>query len=382
MRLLFSILSICLFFNVFNANGQCIGNTSWVGGVPTPGTLSGTGIILGTVQVDVRSQGSFAAGRPGYGISSDTYGGFSYESLLVFRGASFAAGTYTSFSLQTPLDANYVHLRVRDIRGDGFNTEHQRVRGFLNGVAVSANFVDPQNGAFITGGNIINGAGTTTSLIQSSMRAFFTGPVDSIVVISTGLSDYVVIDLFARCDILLPFQLLDFTGQQKKQSILLNWKTEFEEKVLAYEIERSFDGIKWIKLGIVKADDADVQKKNYQFSDNNPFDGKNYYRLVSKESDGKKQYSSVLMIHFHRDNLRSISIFPNPVSDQINISIDAQNIKIIKAEVFTADGKLIHRSIPNSIAFMIDTKPWQHGIYILQLITSKGDLVSQKIIHK
>ncbi len=382
MRLLFSILSICLFFNVFQAKGQCIGNTSWVGAVPTPGTLSGTGIILGTVQVDVRSQGSFAAGRPGYGISSDTYGGFSYESLMTYRGASFAAGTYTSFKLQTPLDANYIHLKVRDIRGDGFNTEHQRVRGFLNGVAVSANFVDPQNGAFISGGNIINGAGTTTSLIQSSMRAFFTGPVDSIVVISTGLSDYVIIDLFARCDILLPFQLLDFTGQQEKQSILLNWKTGFEEKVLTYEIERSVDGIKWIKLGFVKAEDADIQKKNYKFFDNQPIDGKNYYRLVSKESDGKMQYSNVLMIHFHRDNVRSISIFPNPVLDQINISINAHNIKIIKAEVFTLDGKLINQSKPNSASFKIDTKQWHKGMYLLQMTTSKGDIISHKIIRK
>ncbi len=382
MRILFSIRSICIFFNIFHAKGQCIGNTSGVGGAPTPGTLSGTGIILGTVQVDVRSQGSFASGRPGYGISSDTYGGFSYESLLTFRGASFAAGTYTAFKLQTPLDATYIHLRVRDIRGDGFNTEHQRVRGFLNGVAVSANFADPQNGAYITGGNIINGAGTTTSAIQSSMRAFFTGPVDSIVVISTGLSDYVVIDLFARCDILLPFQLLDFSGLQKQQSILLNWKTGAEEKILAYEIERSADGKRWEKLGVVKADDTHVQENNYQFSDNNPFDGKNYYRLSSTESDGKIQYSSVLMIYFHRDKSSSISIFPNPVADQLNISIEEQNVKIIKAEVFTADGKLIHRSTPNSMAFKIDSKQWHHGIYILQLITSQGDIVSQKIIRK
>ena len=382
LRSFFFILFICLLFNVFHARGQCIGNTSWVGGVPSPGTLSATGLILGTVQVNVRAQGTFAAGRPGYGISSDTYGGFSYESLMTYRGASFAAGTYTSFKLQTPLDANYIHLRVRDIRGDGFNTEHQRVRGFLNGVAVSANFADPQNGAFITGGNIINGAGTTTAANQSSMRAFFTGPVDSIVVISTALSDYVVIDLFARCDILLPFQLLDFSGRQVRQSIFLKWKTGDEEKVWAYEIERSADGKKWEKLGSVKADDRDVQEKNYQFTDNNPIDGKNYYRLSSKESDGKKQYSNVLMIYFHRDKSSSISIYPNPVGDQLNISMDAQNIKIIKAEVFTADGKLIHRNTPNSVAFRINSKDWQKGMYLLRMTTSKGDIISHKIMRQ
>ena len=138
--------------------GQCIGNTSWVGGTPATGTRTATGIILGTVQVNVRSQGSFASGRPGYSINTSAYGGFTYQSLMTYRGASFASGTYTSFKLSTALDANYIHIRVSDIRGDGFNTEHQRVTGFLNGVSVPANFVDPQNGATVTGGNVINGA--------------------------------------------------------------------------------------------------------------------------------------------------------------------------------------------------------------------------------
>lgn len=214
------------------------------------------------------------------------------------------------------------------------------------------------------------------------MRAFFTGPVDSIVVISTALSDYVVIDLFARCDILLPFQLLDFSGQQEKQSILLKWKTGIEEKVWTYEIERSADGKKWEKLGSVKAGDTDFQEKNYQFPDNNPIDGKNYYRLSSKESDGKNQYSNVLMINFHRDKSSSISIFPNPVGDQLNISYDSQKTKIIKAAIFTIDGKLIHQIKPNSAIFKIDSKEWDKGMYLLQLTTSKGDIISQKIIRK
>jgi Secretion system C-terminal sorting domain len=382
VRYLFPFLFVSSLILTVKVQGQCIGNTSWVGGLPAPGTLTATGLILGTLQVKVKSQGTFASGRPGYGIGSDNYGGLNYESLLTFRGASFASGTYTSFELQTPLDATYIHLRVRDIRGDGFNTEHQRVRGFLNGVAVPANFVDPQNGAFITGGNVINGAGTTTSLIQSSMRAFFTGPVDSIVIISTALSDYVVIELFARCDIILPFQLLGFSGQQIKESIYLKWKTAAEEKILAYEIERSADGKKWEKTGIVSVEPSNAQEKNYHFIDNNPGDGKNYYRLASVESDGKTQYSKVLMIPFQKDKSRQIAVYPNPVSDQIYISANDQNTKIIKADIFSMEGKLIDRFLPNAVSFNIDSKEWHMGVYLIQLTTSKGNIISHKIIRK
>ncbi len=267
--------------------GQCIGNTSWVGGTPAVGTLTATGIILGTVQVKLRSQGSFATGRPGYSINTSAYGGFTYQSLMTYRGASFASGTYTSFKLSTALDANYIHIQVSDIRGDGFNSEHQRVTGFLNGVSVPANFVDPQNGATVTGGNVINGAATTSSFVQSSMRAFFTGPVDSIVVMATSLSDYVIVDLFARCDLLLPFQLLDFWAKQNKKVIDLNWKTASEENIIAYNVERSTNGITWETAGTVSANHSNLQTKQYQFTDQQPFKGKNYYRLASVETTGR-----------------------------------------------------------------------------------------------
>jgi hypothetical protein len=213
------------------------------------------------------------------------------------------------------------------------------------------------------------------------MRAFFTGPVDSIVVTSTALSDYVVIELFARCDILLPFQLLDFSGKQIQQSISLAWKTGTEEKVIAYEIERSPDGKKWEKAGFVSAESSASSVKDYTFTDNDPIDGKNYYRLSSKESDGKTQYSKVLLIHFQSDKLSSIAIFPNPVADQLFIDNNTQNVKISKAAIYNAEGKLIKNITANAVSFMIDTKYWQKGIYLIQLTTTKGHISSHKIIR-
>ena len=91
------------------------------------------------------------------------------------------------------------------------------------------------------------------------MRAFFTGPVDSIVVMATSLSDYVIVDLFARCDLLLPFQLLDFSARQNKKVIDLKWKTAYEENIIAYNVERSTNGITWETAGISK-------RKSFEFA--------------------------------------------------------------------------------------------------------------------
>ena len=382
----FPVFLYCVFCLVLGANkvtGQCITNAFWQGGTPPPGTLTATGFIMTTVQVNVKSQGTFAAGRPGYITTSNSYGGFNYRSLMTYRGASFAAGTYTSFKLAKPLGPNYIHIRVSDIRGDAFNLEHQRVTGFLNGVNVPANFVDPQNGAFITGGNVINGASTTSSLIQSSMRAFFTGPVDSIVVTATSLSDYVIIDLFARCDIILPFRLLDFQGRQNKESIQLDWKTGMEENMLAYEIQHSLDGVNWTTFGSVPAIQNDQQTKHYTFTDINPSIGKNYYRLMSKETDGQIQYSRVIKIKFELDaGKKSFSIFPNPVKDQLFIQAVAGNEKINTIEVYTTEGKRVIKAELTGPPYLLNTKNLQRAVYLLKITSSSGNIFLHKLIKE
>ena len=378
----FSGLIITLLLLAEMAKGQCIGNTFWNGATPAAGTLITSGTILGTVNVNLRSQGSFAGARPTYSIGSSNYGGFNYQSLLLARGASFATGTYTSFKLQTPLDANYIHIRVSDIRGDGLNTEHQRVRGFLNGVPVPANFADPQNGATITGGNIITAPGSTTALIQASMRAFFTGPVDSIIVTATGFSDYVIVELMARCDILLPFEIIDFNGQYKQEQVILNWTTSAEEGVQGYEIQQSADGIHWNKVGEIPVQTKTGQTSAYSFTDKSPLPGKNFYRLKSIEINAAAQYSPIVIVQVPlKVNHHQVRIYPNPFKTEVSISLQTFNGEMSQIELLSSEGKILHKWNTRQKDFLIPAGNLRKGIYLLRVTNNSGDLSIHKIIR-
>lgn len=379
----FSGLIITLLLLAEMVKGQCIGNTFWNGATPAAGTLITSGTILGTVNVDLRSQGSFAAGRPIYSIGGSNYGGFSYQSLRLARGASFASGTYTSFKLQSPLDANYIHIMVSDIRGDGLNTEHQRVRGFLNGVAVPATFADPQNGATITGGNIITAPGTTTALIQASMRAFFTGPVDSIIVTATGLSDYVIVELLARCDILLPFEIIGFNGQHRQEQVILNWTSAAEEGVLGYEIQHSTDGIHWNKLGELPVLPKTGQTNAYSFTDISPETGKNYYRLKSVEINSPAYYSPIIIVQVPlKVSHQKVRIYPNPFKSAFSISLQPHNGEMCQVELLSAEGRVIHKWNTRQKEIMIPAGNWQKGIYLLRISNQSGEVSIHKIIRE
>ena len=167
------IFSILVLFALNLARAQCsTGGAAWLNGLNN-GIMRDTGLIAGSVMVYANTVGTMTGGRPLYGIGSSTWKGLTYAALVVTRAYSSPGSNYTSFKLQTPLDSNRIHLLVDNIRGDLFNWETQRVKGFNNGVPVAIDFKDPVNGAYITGGNTINGSSTTTSLVQSSMRDFF-----------------------------------------------------------------------------------------------------------------------------------------------------------------------------------------------------------------
>jgi hypothetical protein len=213
------------------------------------------------------------------------------------------------------------------------------------------------------------------------MRAFFTGPVDSIVVMATALSDYVIVDLFARCDLLLPFQLLEFSARQNKKSIDLHWETASEENIIAYNVERSTNGTTWETAGSVSADHSNLPAKRYQFTDHQPFKGKNYYRLASVETTGRTQYSPVLTINFAvQDIIGGVSVFPNPFKDHIVVSAD-QNEKIKQVQIFAADGRLVKKITASESVIRIHSEDLIKGIFLLQVTTSNGQQTLHKMIR-
>ncbi len=378
---LFLCIGILSLWSHWPALGQCTSSIFWNGGTPATGIRNANGTILGTVGVTVNSSGSFASGRPGYGSNLQVYNGFTWRSLMTFRGASFAGGTFSRFDLSVPLGPAYIHVRVADIRGDGFNTEHQRVQGFLDGVPVAVNFEDPVNGAYITGGNVINGANTTTSTVQSAMRAFFAGPVNRIVVTCVGLSDYVVVDLFARCDILLPFQLVRFDAAQTAQGVELEWTSAQEEGVLAYAVERSADARTWSRIGQVDAIRAPGQEKLYQYTDRQPLDGVGYYRLKSIETSGPGQYSKVLTVRMQPQPGNAVrSIYPNPATDHLVLDVDPSAAGSLQAIVHAADGRIVMTRALSPGKNRLNCSQWPRGYYFISITNNEGLVRRERLV--
>lgn len=369
--LLICIMQICI------AKAQCPGGTLF-SPTPTTGTLSANGYVQGAVAAHIQSSGSFASGRPIYVHQNLNYGGFTWRSIQVIRGHSFPASTSTYIKLSQPLSSTYIHFRVSDVRGDAINqNETQRIEGYNNGVPVTPTFQDFVNGAFITSGNIINGASTTTSTVQSAVRIFFSGPVDSVVLTRTAWSDYVIFDMFSRCAILLPFTLSSFEATLKENKSLLSWQVESAWSFNEFIVQRSGDGREWEDIGRKNIEDNDGFTGHYTYSDQSPLMGRNFYRLKTIDSDGQINYSLVVNVIAGRKSFQKlISKIQNPINSSFQLEI----AKEATINIYSAQGSLIYKHRLKTGVHQIPSSNWQPGAYILNVTDLAGNTESQKLV--
>jgi uncharacterized repeat protein (TIGR03803 family) len=167
----------------------------------------------------------------------------------------------------------------------------------------------------------------------------------------------------------LPVQWVDFTARKKEQAVLLEWQTAQEQNADKFIIERSHTSSAFQPIGIVTATGNTATGARYSFTDQDPLNGDNYYRLKQTDKDGKFTYSKVVRINFERPVRFTIS--PNPAQDNLTVKLSAG--ERIKAVVITdASGRLVksHGQFNASTA-IISVSGLSKGIYWLQIETGE-----------
>jgi hypothetical protein len=150
----------------------------------------------------------------------------------------------------------------------------------------------------------------------------------------------------------LPLSLLNFTARLSNNKVALNWSTQMEVNSSHFTIQRSTDGKSFDDDGIIFTDGDSRPKKEYNFSDN--VQGLNsreiYYRLKMVDLDAKYRYSEVVMVRMMDEKEQvGLSIFPNPVSNELRVTIPASwQSKTISYNVYNTAGTLMKQKISNN----------------------------------
>lgn len=130
--------------------------------------------------------------------------------------------------------------------------------------------------------------------------------------------------------VVLPIELMYFSGEIENRVSHLNWATISELNSDYFSIRHSSNGVNFKEINRVKAMGNSQELHNYRFMHDQPTRGLNYYELVAFDIDGSAKNHGIIALNF----LADLAFY-----DQINHQIVFHKKSTVK--VYTTDGKVI-----------------------------------------
>lgn len=159
----------------------------------------------------------------------------------------------------------------------------------------------------------------------------------------------------------VPLTLVSFTVKKMdKEKVRLDWVSDHEVNTSHFVIERSTDGILFEATGSVPA--AGSGGSNYSFT--NVISGVVpvfYYRLKMIDTDGKFQYSKVVLVNYNMGN-EKLSLFPNPANTFITVASN-KNQEVV---IMNVTGQFIKKILFVNTSKTIDIGSWKSGVYFFK----------------
>ncbi len=164
-------------------------------------------------------------------------------------------------------------------------------------------------------------------------------------------------------DVSLPVTLLNFYVKAESKKAHLIWQTATEQNSDRFEIERSMDGLRFEKIGSVKAAGNSTIRIDYSFFDLKPKKGINYYRLKEVDIDNSLQYSEIRTAQFGADTF--YSLYNNPTNGA-DLVIKTNQLPA-SLSIFDASGKKLKEIILNTGMYSLPVHELAAGTYLAVL---------------
>ena len=189
----------------------------------------------------------------------------------------------------------------------------------------------------------------------------------------------------------LPVELLTFAVEQKTNGDKrISWLTASEINSDYFVVERSVDGINFLRIGEKKAAGYSTQIIEYYFIDQSETNGTRYYRLKQVDMDGSFTYSRVISIDAHDFTLKhfSFGLFPNPNNGQkiviFNTTPTEKNSKI-DLNITGIQGQILYSEIiwsdeDGNFKHELNNINWNPGTYFVSGTDNSNTQYTQKLI--
>jgi hypothetical protein len=178
--------------------------------------------------------------------------------------------------------------------------------------------------------------------------------------------------------------ILTLTGAANSNNVDvdLSWTTSVEINSTFFEVEKSYDGTNFHKIGTKQASFNKLTPTTYGFVDheNTQF---NYYRIKMLHTDGYVLYSNTIFIK--RDNApQRLFVGPNPFGSNMTIGFARPPAGPVYVSFFDAGGKLVkqYSLAGGSASYSINTSGIiSRAIYVVR-VDANGETLSTRVMKE
>ncbi len=184
----------------------------------------------------------------------------------------------------------------------------------------------------------------------------------------------------------LPVSWISFDAVRQNTNALLKWQTQSEENNAYFEVERSFDGINFVKIAQVEGAKNSITDIFYSFTDKNinEMNTKDiYYRIKQVDIDGKNSYTLIKNVIVESMQCANFLVYPNPFSNTMNIEFILTENETVQLELIDISGKILEttqiRGNSGKNTYTMTTNNLPVGTYLLRMQTLIGMQVSKVV---
>jgi len=212
----------------------------------------------------------------------------------------------------------------------------------------------------------------STSILSSSL------PLISITGIYSGGPDdgfSSILDPAAPL-VVLPVSWENFNVARITSDALLDWTVSHEYMDLGFDIERSFDGNEFHKIGFVEAIQIFSATHTYNYTDPDPAHQcttgncrQVFYRLKQLDQSGRYSYSPIKTLSLDAASLVA-SVYPNPASGKLIVKINNTGnvIPVYQISIYNNLGmSVLQIPLQNQLKYEVDIRELPSGMYYLKL---------------
>lgn len=167
----------------------------------------------------------------------------------------------------------------------------------------------------------------------------------------------------------------------RKQYVAIEWRNE-QGGIYTFTVQRSDNNKTWTDISLQQVKNATINH-SYYFTDNQPSEGENYYRLKVLKADGTVEYSGAVMVIIGAAGKQWI-MYPVPVTDMLTLQYrGTEPIRgVINVFLQTMSGKILFRlrAASSNTTINIPVNNLGKGIYDIRIIVENEVMWNQRFV--